>query len=334
MKEALFFTALPHDEVRCRLCPHECRLKPGQRGLCRVRVNRGGCLVTENYGLLAAFSEDPIEKKPLYHYFPGSMILSAASFGCNLHCPWCQNWNLSQGDLQGEYFSPEQLVRLMKSKGERRIAFTYSEPLMWYEFILDFASSSLWEEDRPEIVLVTNGYINHEPLKRVMPYIKAVNLDVKAFNEKVHRAVTGGGLKPVLDNAVFLYQQGVHLELTYLIVPGFNDEREQISSFIQWVKESLSAQTPVHFSRYFPSWKWKAPPTRPEVLDEALEMARRSLHYVYGGNIDTPGVTFCPACRKAVIYRQGYAVKNYLIQDGKCPFCGERIAGCFITGAV
>jgi len=133
MKEALFFTALPHDEVRCRLCPHECRLKPGQRGLCRVRVNRGGCLVTENYGLLAAFSEDPIEKKPLYHYFPGSMILSAASFGCNLHCPWCQNWNLSQGDLQGEYFSPEQLVRLMKSKGERQIAFTYSEPLMWYE---------------------------------------------------------------------------------------------------------------------------------------------------------------------------------------------------------
>ena len=332
MREALFFTALPHDVIQCHLCPHECRLKPGQRGLCRVRVNRNGCLVSENYGFMATLSEDPVEKKPLYHFFPGSKILSAASFGCNLHCPWCQNWALSQGEGRGERFSPDQLIRLMKKRGERRIAFTYSEPLMWFEFILDFASSSLWEGDTPDIVLVINGYINHEPLKILLPFLKAVNLDIKAFNEKNYKTFTGGDLKPVLDNAVTLYEQGVHLELTYLIVPGVNEEREQISSFIHWVKKSLSVYTPVHFSRYFPSWKWTAPPTRPKILDEALEMARRSLHYVYGGNINAPGVTYCPACKKALITRQGYTVRNSLTQDGDCPFCGEKIAGCFVRG--
>jgi len=325
MKRAAYFTELSDKRIRCELCPYRCTLSPGQEGICRTRANRDGVLLAENYGYIVALSMDPVEKKPLFHFNPGSQILSVASFGCNLHCPWCQNWSISQERARGQYLSPENLAHLMKERGAGQIAFTYTEPLMWFEYILDFSSAPLWESKRPDIVLVTNGFINPEPLEELLPGIKAVNLDIKAFDEDVYRRFTGGSLPVILDNARTIYQAGVHLELTYLIVTGVNDNRESISSFIRWVAEELSVEVPVHFSRYYPAWKWKEPPTSLSLMDEVLREASGILEYVYGGNMSGGQDTHCPGCGFPVIVREGYAVENRLADGGRCPRCGRHI---------
>ena len=325
MKRAAYFSQLSDNKVRCLLCPHECILSPGQRGLCRTRINREGILVAENYGHVVALSMDPVEKKPLYHFNPGSQILSVASYGCNLHCPWCQNWTISQGEPEGQVLMPESLVRVMKDRRTRQIAFTYTEPFMWYEYIMDFSSPDLWKEGAPDVVLVSNGYINPEPLEAILGRIRAVNLDIKAFDESVLRRSTGAGLQTILNNARRIYEAGVHLELTYLIVTGINDEREEIRSFIRWVADKLSPDVPVHFSRYYPAWKWDKPPTSPALMQEVLLEASRSLTYVYGGNMGEEQDTRCPSCGHPVIVREGYAVENRLKDGDRCPRCGQRV---------
>ena len=326
MKKAAYFSELSDQKVRCLLCPHLCTLSPGQRGLCRTRINRDGILEAENYGHVVALSMDPVEKKPLFHFNPGSQILSVASYGCNLHCPWCQNWTISQGRPEGQHLLPESLAGLMKERGAGQIAFTYTEPFMWYEYIMDFSSPDLWREGAPDIVLVTNGYINPEPLEGILERITAVNLDIKAFDDTILRRSTGAGLQVILDNARRIHEAGIHLELTYLIVTGVNDEREAIRSFVRWVADTLSPDIPVHFSRYYPAWKWNEPPTSPLLLQEVLQEAARSLTYVYGGNMAGEEDTRCPSCGHPVIVRAGYAVENRLVEGDRCPHCGQRVA--------
>jgi len=274
---------------------------------------------------VVALSMDPVEKKPLYHFHPGSQILSVASYGCNLHCPWCQNWGISQGRPQGQILLPESLARLMKERGVTQIAFTYTEPLMWYEYIRDFSSLKLWGENLPDIVLVTNGYINPEPLDGILGRIKAVNLDIKGFDDKTMRQFTGGRLQVILDNARRIHEAGVHLELTYLIVTGVNDARESIRSFILWVAEELSPNVPVHFSRYYPAWKWNEAPTSMALMQDVLQEASRSLAFVYGGNMGKEQDTRCPACGYPVIIREGYAIENRLVDGARCPRCGNMV---------
>lgn len=331
MDEALYYEK-KHSGVRCQLCPHFCRLKNGETGLCGVRTENEGQLFTENYGICAALAMDPIEKKPLYHFFPGSEIFSVGTVGCNLECGFCQNWHLARRakEVDTTRMQPEQLVALLERHSHRNpvgLAYTYSEPNMWYEYVLDTAK--LVREKGYKNVMVTNGFLNIEPLQELLPFIDAFNIDVKAFRDEYYREHCAGRLEPVLRYVEAAAQQA-HVELTYLVVPTLNDSEDEVHRFSRWVA-SINPAMPVHFSRYYPQHKFTLPPTPESVMEKMRDIARAELDYVYLGNL--PGNdganTYCRECSKLLILRDSYSIHSRL-KKGACPHC-NTVTGIHVS---
>ncbi|MCX5668003.1 MAG: AmmeMemoRadiSam system radical SAM enzyme [Candidatus Omnitrophica bacterium] len=283
MHEALYYEKLDSKKVRCRLCPYECNISDGMRGACGVRQNIDGVLYSLVYGKTTGLALDPIEKKPLYHYHPGEFILSLGTRGCNLHCDFCQNWHTSQ-EVDGpmEKITSEEVVRRAKELGSFGIAYTYNEPFIWYEFVLDTAK--LAKQNGLDNVLVTNGFVNTEPLKEMLPYIDAMNIDLKSFDEDFYVKVCKGRLKPVLD-VIKISAKACHVELTNLIIPTLNDSEGSIRKIVDWICGNLGPDVPLHLSRYFPCYKMALPPTPVETLKRAERIAKEKLKYVYVGNV-------------------------------------------------
>ena len=317
--------------VQCQLCPWECVLSPGQRGRCRARQNIGGELATLVYGNPCAVNIDPMEKKPLFHFHPATTIFSIATAGCNFSCSFCQNWQISQSapeDVRGHSLSPRQVVEEAIRAGCRSIAYTYNEPVIFFEYAYDCAA--LAREKGIRNVLVTNGFINEEPLRRLCRVLDAANVDLKG-DDDYYRRICGGRLAPVERTIEVMKEEGVWVEITNLVVPTLNDRAEDFRRLSQWVRRKAGADTPLFFSRFTPMYRLqKLPLTPTSTLQQARGIAREEgLNYVYTGNIR--GVesesTFCPDCGKMIIKRIGYGVPEMRIKEGGCAFCGRPIAG-------
>ncbi|AOQ25269.1 hypothetical protein MTAT_22340 [Moorella thermoacetica] len=324
--EAAYYVKLPGEKVECRLCPHTCVIAPGKRGVCRVRENREGRLITRNYGRCSSLALDPIEKKPLYHFYPGSLILSAGTVGCNFSCDFCQNWEIAHQEPETVVISPDDLVRKAREVDSLGIAYTYSEPLVWFEFVL--ATAQLARNAGLKNVMVTNGFIRPEPLKELLPWIDAWNIDVKGFSLEFYRKVVKGDYRPVLKTAAAAVDSGSHVEITTLLVTGLNDDSTELEELVKWVATNLGVDTPLHFSRYFPRYRLEAPPTPLETMRRARDMARKHLHYVYLGNVADPEAnnTYCPVCGELVIRRTGYHVSLPGLDGRICRSCGSELA--------
>jgi pyruvate formate lyase activating enzyme len=296
----------------------------GKSGFCRARINKDGRLFSSIYGETTSIALDPIEKKPLYHFFPTTQILSLGPLGCSFSCVFCQNWHISQDVAPTRYLSPDEVVRTAKEHSSIGIAYTYSEPLIWYEYVLDTSRTA--REEGLKNVLVTNGYINEGPLQELLPFIDAMNLDIKSFNPEFYKRYCSGELGPVLKTAK-IAKKMVLLEVTNLVIPTLNDGEEDIRGLVDWVAVELGRDTPLHFSRYFPHYKLKIEPTPISTLMRAWEIATQKLDYVYVGNImdERSNTTFCPKCRRAVIRRLGYQTQIDGIKEGQCSSCGTRI---------
>ena len=283
MKEALYYEKLADKKVHCHLCPNECVISDGKRGSCGVRINEGGALYSEVYGKTTSIALDPIEKKPLYHYHPGQYILSLGTKGCNFHCDFCQNWHISQElDTPTVDITSEEAVREAKAAGSFGIAYTYNEPFIWFEFVLETAK--LAKANGLENVLVTNGYVNMKPLEEMLPLIGAMNIDLKSIDEDFYRKICKGRLQPVLD-VIKRSVKACHVELTNLIIPTLNDSEGSLKRLVDWVYQNCGAETPLHFSRYFPCYKMKLPPTPLETLKLAERIGKEKLKHVYIGNV-------------------------------------------------
>lgn len=317
--------------VECLLCPHNCRIEEGKVGVCRVRKNENGILVSKNYGKLSGIHLDPIEKKPLYHYYPGSYIFSIGSFGCNFRCRWCQNWQISQTNIEDFYdekiYTPEVVIKMALSYKENiGIAYTYNEPFVWYEFMYDTAV--LAKKKNLKNVIVTNGYVNEDPLTELIPFIDACNVDLKSFNDNIYKKLIGGSLEPVLKTLLTLKKHNVYFEITNLIVPGANDNEEEFKNMIIWIAENLGKSTVLHLSRYFPMYKYDEPSTSPELIEKFYRIAKEYLYFVYAGNIQLKNYqdTYCYKCGSLVMRRSGYFLSNQNFDiEGKCTKCGEKI---------
>lgn len=330
MHKALYYESRDDGKVRCGLCPHRCVIAAGRAGICRVRENTDGALYTLNYGKITAYGMDPIEKKPLYHFYPGHNIFSIGTFGCNLHCRFCQNWEIAQGDPRTVTLTSRQVVDLALTKHDNiGIAYTYSEPTVWYEYVYDTAVMARGVGLKN--VLVTNGFIEREPFSDLLPYVDAVNIDVKSFTDDFYRKVCSARRDPVL-RAVELAAQHCHVELTILLVTGLNDKPEEIAALRDWIA-SVDPAIPLHISRFRPQYKMlDRPPTPVETMHRAYEIAREKLSHVYQGNIraDETGHTFCPQCGTRVVDRTGFAVRHLnLDAENRCAGCGS---GLNITG--
>ena len=329
---ARYFVKESEQKVRCTLCPHNCLLKPGQTGICRVRTNAGGQLMSDNYGLVCSLHSDPIEKKPLYHYYPARNIFSVGTVGCNLHCRFCQNWEISQSSVKEypslRHYSPENIVSLALSEPDNLgIAYTYNEPAVWFEYMFDIAARA--RDQGLKNVMVTNGYINPEPLKELLPLIDAFSVDLKAFTESFYRHLTSSSLAPVLESLRTIRNAGRHLEVTNLLIPDENDDESDFRKMMEWLVKELGHDTVLHISRFFPTYKLIHNATTEKLLMRFYGIAREYLHYVYLGNIrtDTGRDTFCPKCGELLIHRDGYLTKIVgLDENACCMHCGERIA--------
>lgn len=323
---------LENKSVQCRLCPRNCVLKDGQTGYCRVRQNIGGQLASLVYGRPVAANVDPVEKKPLYHFLPGTRTFSIATVGCSMRCLFCQNWDISQAepsDFKTGYVSPEEIVRASADKSCPSVSYTYSEPAVFYEYMYDVCA--LARKSGMRNVMVTSGHINPVPLAELCGVLDAANVDLKGFSDLSYQRMATTTLAPILKAVMVLEKKGVWLELGYLVIPTINDGREEISALCRWVADSLGPDVPLHFLRFFPQHKLAhLPPTPPADLDTAYALARRAgLHYVYIGNL--PGHpanhTYCHKCGRLVIERKGYFIERNLIKDGRCPYCRQRIPG-------
>lgn len=279
-----YFAQEEAGHIRCQLCPHHCLLKEGQAGICRVRVLRQGVLQALNYGEVTSLALDPIEKKPLYHFYPGSMILSAGTWGCNFACSFCQNYRIAHETPPTRYIDPAVMLQIAleyRPEGSIGLAFTYNEPMMWHEYMMDLAP--LLKEQDLKVVLVTNGYVESQPLKDMLPFIDAMNIDVKAFNDQFYKRLCKAGLdhvKQTVENAM----QHAHVEITTLLIPGENDQEDEIRALARWLA-SLNPETVLHLSRYFPAYKMNLPPTPVNTLKRARDIAREYLQHVYLGNV-------------------------------------------------
>ncbi len=332
LKEALYWVSLGEGRLQCNLCPRRCVLSQGEKGFCRTRKNIKGKLFTLTYGKPVALHVDPIEKKPLSHVYPGTKSFSIATAGCNLRCKFCQNWEISQLDSESvsvEFISPEEIIRRTKNTGSKTIAFTYTEPTIFYEYMLEIAK--LAKKERIDCVMHSAGFINEEPLRQLAKYIRAANIDLKGFSDKYYSKFCEGNLQSVLRALKVLKEEGVWIEITNLIVPGGNDSPEDILKLCQWVKDNLGPDTPIHFSRFFPMYKLtNLSPTPVNTLLLARDIAKKTgLNYIYIGNVPQHlgEDTICPKCAKLLIKRIGYRVIKNNIRAGKCKFCGEAIAG-------
>lgn len=319
---ARYYRKTAGGRVVCELCPLGCSIAEGKLGKCLGRMNRGGALYAINYGQAASVALDPIEKKPLYHFYPGAAILSIGPNGCNMSCQFCQNWEISQTKVATQSVSPEQLIRLARNRDSVGLSYTYSEPLVWFEFLVDCAAK--FKEANLKNVLVTNGYINREPLKELLPLVDAMNIDLKAMDASFYKKCCRAKLEPVLET-IAAAKLSCHVEITNLIIPGLNDSPELIDKLIDFVS-NLGDDTPLHFSAYFPRYKFKIPPTPPDALKRAYMLARDRLKYVYIGNLYLPGAsdTYCHACGAVLIVRRGYSTKIVGLDGVCCSRCGAR----------
>lgn len=332
LKEALFYEKLDNKVVQCQLCPRRCTIPNRKRGFCGVRENRDGTLYTLVYAKPVAIHIDPIEKKPLFHFLPSATAFSIATAGCNLRCKFCQNWQISQvkpEEVGYTYLEPKDLVKKVKESGSPTIAYTYTEPTIFYEYMLQTAK--LAKEEGIRNIMHSAGYINEEPLRQLAKYLDAANIDLKGFSNDYYAKMSEATLEPVLKTLKILKEEGVHLEITNLLLPGYNDDEDSIIKMCLWIKENLGSDVPLHFSRFFPMYKLVSlNPTPVESLERARKIAQDcGLRYVYIGNLAGHPAenTYCPKCKSMLIERRGYFVLQNNIKDGKCKFCGEKIAG-------
>ena len=324
LKEARFYIKKGDSTLQCLLCPMNCLIKEGKAGICRVRQNQGGVLYSTIYEEVAAVHMDPIEKKPLYHFYPGGRILSVGTRGCSFSCKFCQNWSLVEAKTHGHRATSKELVEAAAKQGSIGIAYTYNEPIIWYEFVYDTAL--LAREGGLKNVLVTNGFINPEPLEEILPLIDAMNIDLKAMKESFYKELCKGKLGPVKDT-IKRAASDCLVEVTNLIIPGFNDRTEDIEGLVDFVA-SINPDIPLHFSRFFPCHELHVSPTPRSTLIRAHELARRKLRYVYLGNLDTEvgEDTFCPNCNSLVIRRRGYFTSLLGLSGKNCSKCNSEIA--------
>lgn len=339
MKEAMLYEKLSESKVRCNLCVHRCVIVDGKKGICQVRENQGGTLYTLVYGCTIAQYVDPVEKKPLSHFYPGTTAYSIATPGCNFRCRWCMNWEISQMPRQRHLImiekeaSPEQIVAAAEQAGCRSIAYTYTEPTIFFEYAYDTAR--LAHDAGLANIYVTNGYVTEEMLETFQPYLDAVNVDLKAFRDETYRKYVGARLQPVLDSLKRIKALGIWLEVTTLVVPGINDDPAELRDAAQFVAHELGADTPWHISRFFPAYKMTDVPATPvPTLQRAREIGLEvGLRYVYMGNVMGVEDTFCHGCGRLLIRRSGFCIlENHVRPSGRCPDCGTPVAGVGMAG--
>jgi len=331
-----YWHTLADGRVQCDLCPRECKLKEGQQGLCFVRANQGGAVVLTTYGRSSGYCIDPIEKKPLNHFLPGTPVLSFGTAGCNLACKYCQNWDISKSremDTLADAASPETIARAAHELGCRSVAYTYNDPVIFHEYAIDVARAC--SEHDIKSVAVTAGYVSPEPRAEFYRYMDAANVDLKGFSEAFYHKLTGGHLEPVLDTLRYIrHETGVWLEITTLIIPGYNDSDEELDRLTRWIASELGPEVPLHFSAFHPDFKMRdVPATPPRTLQRARDIGRRNgLHYVYTGNVhDKSGQsTYCHHCGHLLIGRDWYTLSEWnLDAAGCCSACGTHCAGVF-----
>lgn len=330
--EARYYIKLDNRNVQCELCPHNCIIQDDKSGICNVRTNDSGILLTKNYGKISSIGFDPIEKKPLYHFYPGSDILSIGSLGCNLKCQFCQNWEISQTcdeaySRESMVYSPEQIIKLALSRRNNiGIAYTYNEPTVFYEFMINTAK--LAKQSGLKNVMISNGYINQKPLQDLLPYIDAFNIDLKSFSENFYREYTKSKLEPVKQTLKAIASSSKHLEITNLVIPTLNDDSIEFEEMIKWIRDNLGDEIVFHISRYFPTYKLKIEATSIEKMTSLAEIASKYLKYVYLGNVllEEGSNTYCPKCNELVIKRSGYLSKCVsLTSKGECMKCKTQI---------
>ena len=331
--EARFYQKLQDKRIKCKLCPRECTVGDHERGYCGVRENHGGTYYSLVHSRVCAAHIDPIEKKPLFHYLPGTVAFSLATAGCNVNCKFCQNWDISQSrpeQMPAQYAPPQRVAELARQSNCPTIAYTYSEPVVFIEFLMDTADAGHATGVRS--IVVSNGYIQQEALQAAYGKMDAVKIDLKAFSESYYRDIVAGQLKPVLDTLVALRKMGKWTEIVYLVVPTLNDSDAEFRGLAQWVKANLGTEVPLHFTQFHPEYLLKNLPITPvPTLERAKAIAdAEGLHYVYIGNV--PGHpaqnTYCPQCRGLLVERVGFTASRMLIRkDGACPFCGHAIPG-------
>ncbi|MEW5899953.1 MAG: AmmeMemoRadiSam system radical SAM enzyme [Acidobacteriota bacterium] len=335
LKEAALWREAEARQVDCFLCAHRCHIAPSKFGVCAVRENREGKLFTHVYGEVIAAHMDPIEKKPLYHFLPGTLSFSFATVGCNFRCPFCQNWQISQvrkkgKDLDGGYrLAPEEIVAQARSRGCRSISYTYTEPTIFFEYAHDTAK--LGKDAGLANVFVTNGYMTEEALREIHPFLNAANVDLKAFRDETYKKTCGARLQPVLESIKLMKELGIWVEVTTLVVPGLNDGDEELKAIARFVG-GLSPEIPWHISRFHPDYKYTQTPATPvETLRRAYAMGKKEgLEYIYIGNVwGESEDTRCPQCGETLIRRSGFSVADNRIKAGRCPDCGRAIAGVF-----
>lgn len=330
--EARFYEKLPNNRVRCTLCPRHCVVGNEKRGHCGVRENRDGTYYTLVYGRVCAAHVDPIEKKPLFHYLPGTKAFSVATAGCNVSCSFCQNWNISQArpeQVAAEYLPPGKIAELAKRFSCLTIAFTYNEPVVFSEFVMDSADAG--HEAGIRSIVVSNGYIQDEPLRKVYGKMDAVKIDLKSFSDYFYRKAVKGQLKPVLDSVVTLRKMGKWTEIVYLVVPTLNDSDHELRDLARWITTHLGTDVPLHFTQYHPAYLLKNLPVTPvPALERAKAIAdAEGLRYVYIGNVlgHPAENTYCPQCKRMLVERCGFEIRQMLIRNGTCTFCHQAIPG-------
>ncbi len=330
--EARYYKKLEHKEIECELCPRKCKVGDRERGYCGCRENQGGTYYTLVHSYPCSAHVDPIEKKPLFHFLPGTKAFSIATAGCNINCKFCQNWEISQvrpEQVRTYYLPPEDIAAYAEESGSRAIAYTYSEPVVFYEYMLDCAKAG--RKRGIKSVVITAAYINHDPWLELIGEVDAIKVDFKAFTEEFYQDVCHGKLKPVMDALVDLAQSNIWYELVYLVVPTLNDDLGDIRRMSKWIVKELGRDVPVHFTRFHPMYLLKnLPPTPVSALENARNIAMdEGMNFVYVGNV--PGHqgehTYCPDCKQVVIERVGYRIIGMNLKDGKCGFCQKDIPG-------
>lgn len=319
---------LEDGRVECLICPHICKIKEGKTGICGVRMNNGGKIELLTYGAVSGMALDPIEKKPLYHFYPGSRILSIGSWGCNMKCDFCQNFHISQNvDLHpSRIVKPQEIIdNALNAKNNIGIAFTYNEPVIWYEYIRDVAFPA--KKSGLKTAMVTNGFVNEEILLEYLQLIDAFNVDLKSFNNNFYSRISGAELEPVKRSLKTIARSGKHLEITTLIIPGLNDSTSEMESQVRWIADELGKEVPLHLSRYFPMFKRTTPATLQDELRKFHEIAQKHLSYVYMGNVasEQGQDTMCPGCGVIITRRSGYNIEHLNTTDGRCTGCNTEI---------
>ena len=330
--EAQYYHKIDNDKINCVLCPHNCIVKNNQSGICKVRINKNGKLISQNYGVVSSIGFDPIEKKPLYHFYPGSEILSIGSLGCNLQCEFCQNWQISQTSVEdfkrgNQIFKSDKIIDLALSKEKNvGIAYTYNEPTVFFEFMLEVAKKA--KQNKLKNVMVTNGFINQKPLNELNNYVDAYSVDLKAFNNKFFIKYTKSQLEPVKETLKSIVKAGKHLEITNLVIPGLNDKPKEFELMLKWVNENLGKDIVLHISKYYPNYKLKIEPTSIETMLELNNIANKYLDHVFLGNVLLPdgNNTCCPNCNEIILKRTGYLTQKHAVNSvGDCIKCGIHV---------